>query len=448
MTARVSRLPDCLAIVLAGSLGVCLLAATAGARAEQPLGSALSLQQMIAVARDNNQDLKTARYAVDSAQARLQQAGVLPNPRVNISGASDFAFANNGEYSASIGVSQDFPVAGRILRQKDVARVDIERAHAEIADAERRLAGEVTASVYRVLALDRQIQARDALLQIDQRLAETTRSRFHAAEVSELDVNAVALDVQRLRQEKLQLEADRGRLLLTLNQLLGRPASTPLTIVEPLPAVTALPAVDAQQAQALSRRPDLQLAQLDVDRSEAAMALARANRWEDWSLGLGVQQDRQNVDGAPSQGFDRALNLNLTIPLSLKNRTRGLVAEAEAGAAQARARVHALQLDIANQVATAHAEASSLQSLYNGYRSDLLPVSERNVALALKGYRQGLVSIVEAVQAQRQQSDLNTAMLNALDQYLQALARLQTAVGAEPAREIQSGQTPRDARHE
>jgi len=57
------------------------------------------------------------------------------------------------------------------------------------------------------------------------------------------------------------------------------------------------------------------------------------------------------------------------------------------------------------------------------------PVAERNVGLAQKGYGQGLVTILEVVQAQRQQAELKAAALNTLDQYLQALVRLHTAVG-------------------
>ena len=415
------------------------------AQAEEPLGGALSLPQAIAVAQRDNKDLKTARYAVDVAQARLLQAGVLPNPRLNITGASDFAFKNSGEYTASVGVSQDFPIAGRILRQKDVARIDIDLAYAEIAEAERRLAGEITASVYRVLAVDRQVQAREELAAIDERLAKATRSRFHAAEVSELDVNTVALDLQRLRQEQVQLQAERIRLLLTLNQLLGRPSGAALMIREPLPSMDTLSSLAEQQAKALASRPDLRLAQLQIERAQADMALAKSKRWEDWSVGLGVQQDRIAVDGAPSQSADRALSFNLTIPLSLKNRTRGLIAEAEASAEQAKARVEARQLDISNQVATAYSEASTLQGLYNGYQKDLLPVTARNVALAQKGYSQGLVSLVEVVQAQRQQADFNTASVNALDQYLQALARLRTAVGDYPVSDIEAGHEPQDS---
>jgi len=397
--------------------------------ADEALGTSLTLDQMILTAQKDNKDLRAARYAVDIAQAKLLQAGTLPNPRLNITGGSDFAFNNDGAYTASFGISQDFPVTGRLLRQKDVARVDIELAQVEIEDAQRRLAGEVAANVYRVLIIDRQLQARDALRAIDERLARTTRSRFKAAEVSELDVNAVTLDLQKLLQERAALEAQRRSLLQSLNRQLGRPASSPLIVTEPLPATDTLPPLDFAISTAWANRPDLHQAKLQIDRAEADMALAKSKRWEDWSVGLGIQQDRLVIDGAPSQRSDRALSFNLTIPLSLRSRSRGLVAEADATADQARARADALKLDIGNEVSAAHAEAASLQALLKTYDTDVLPVAERNVGLAQKGYGQGLVTILEVVQAQRQQAELKAAALNTLDQYLQALVRLHTAVG-------------------
>ena len=69
-----------------------------------------------------------------------------------------------------------------------------------------------------------------------------------------------------------------------------------------------------------------------------------------------------------------------------------------------------------------------MRGVLHNYEANLLPVAERNVGLAEKGYTQGLLSIVEVVQVQRQHGELQAAALNTLDQYLQALTRLRTAV--------------------
>ena len=389
----------------------------------------MTLPQAIDIAVQSNKDLQAARYAVQQARARLLQAGLPSNPRLDIAARNDLLFGNKGEYTASVGISQQFPVAGRIARQKEVARVDVALALAEIRQAELKLAGDVTSGFFRVLALNRQIEIRERLIDADQKLVLGTRNRFKAAEVSELDVNAAQLELQRLTQERALLLSQRMTQLAQLNQLLGRSATQAIALDDTLPSSDALPSLVEQQRQALTVRPELRFALLNADRARADQALARAQRWEDWTVGVGLEQGRQVIDGAPPQGTSRALGLSLSIPLPLRNQNQGRIAEAAAAGTQADARVEALKLSINNEVASAYAEAERLQQAISAYQGSMLALSARNVRLAQQGYNQGLISIVEVVQAQRQQGELNMAYLNTLDQYLQALARLRIATG-------------------
>ena len=388
-----------------------------------------NLRQLIEQAQRDNKDLQAARYAVDIGRARLLQAGLRPNPSLDLSTRSDFLFNNEGEYSHAVAISQAFPIAGRILRQKSVARVDIALAEAEVAEAERHLAGDIAADAYRVRVLDRQIESKATLIAIQTQLASTTRERFKAAEVSELDVNTVQLDRQRLIQERALLESQRESLKMALNTRLGRPVTDTLVIDEPMPALVSLPSLPELQETAIRLRPDLHSALLTVDRADAEKALAKALRWEDWRVGVELAQDRQVIRGAPPQGNDRTIGISVSIPLPLFNKSQGLLAEADATRDQALAKVDALRMAIAGEVAGSYAEAARLQAALNQYDTGMLPVSASNVRLAQQGYRQGLVPVFDVVQAQRQQADLNAAYLSTLDQFLQALVRLHTAVG-------------------
>ena len=201
MQWRLTVLIRSLACALRPTRAVVLMAlevAALSARAAPQVDTRPTLPQLILAAQRDNKELLAARYVVDIGRARLVQAGLLPNPRVNVSGASGIAFGDSAAYGVAVGITQDFPMTGRILRQQDVARVDVALAQAEVADAERRLAGEVASGVYRVLIVERQISTVDGLVTVDERLAKVTRSRYRAAEVSELDVNIVALDCASL----------------------------------------------------------------------------------------------------------------------------------------------------------------------------------------------------------------------------------------------------------
>lgn len=389
----------------------------------------LTLAQLIAIARSDNKDLQVARYAIAIGRARLQQAGLRSNPRLDLSARSDALFGNEGEHGGAIGISQDFPVAGRLLREKDVARVDIALAEAEVADAERRLAGDVAAQVFRIVLAGQRLRSLDELVDAEHALARTTRERFKAAEVSELDVNTVQLELQRLTLEQAARASERQSAELALNTLLGREATAPIAIAEPLPSDDSLFDLPQLQDRALALRPDLRAAMLEVDRAGAERALAHAQRWQDWSVGVELSQDKQVITGAPPQGNDRAIGLSLSIPLPLTNKGQGQIVEAEAHRDQALARVDALRLVIRSDVAGAHAEIARLQDALAQYGRATQPLVERNLRLAQQGYREGLIPIFDVMQAQRQQAEWAANRLDLRDRYVQAIVRLHTAVG-------------------
>lgn len=390
------------------------------------LAQGLTLEQAMREALVRNQDLRAARSAVDAARGRLEQAGLWPNPRLVLSNNTGGPLNNAGEYTRSVGISQDFPIVGRIGRAKDVARVDVARALAEVNEAERRLLGEVAASFYGVVTLDQQIGLRDRLIGVDEALVNTTRARQKAGEVSELDVNTAELELERLRQERTVLTGERTATLAKLVALMGLPPNATPTLDTTPPAVTPLPPLTRLTAQALNERPDLRLLVLTADRAQAERALARSSSWEDWNLSLGVQQDKRVIAGAPPQSTDKALMLSLSIPLPLFNRNQGAIAAATANEESAREQLAALRLRVENSLAGEYAQVTRLVSALDAYTRNTLPLSYRNAELARNAYRQGQVSIVEVIQAERQENELNTAYTDALGQYLQALAALNT----------------------
>lgn len=397
----------------------------------RPVAAAgLTLDDVMHEALARNHDLAAARAQVDAARGRLQQAGLWPNPRLEFSGDTDRPFANEGEYARSIGISQQFPITARLARAQDVARVDVARALAEVNEAERKLLGDIAMSFYEIVALDQKIELRKRLISIVEALVTVSADRQKAGEVSELDVNTAMLELERLHQEHILLSGERAVTLKTLAGLVGfAPESSP-AIDATLPPIAAPPPLAQLTDQALTRRPDLRLLALAADRAQAEQVLAQAAAWEDWSVSLGVQQDRLRVTGAPAQSADGALMLSLSVPLPLFNRNQGSRAAAVADALTAREQFAALQLRIENEVAGRHEQVTQLLTALNAYRERTLPLSRRNTDLARDVYRQGQLSIVDVVLAERQENDLNTGYADTLAQYLRALAELNSAAAA------------------
>ena len=104
----------------------------------------------------DNLDLRAASYEVDKARGRLLQAGLWPNPELELSTTTDRTFNDEGERTSAAGFQQAFPISGRLRFAKRVSRVDVAQAMAEIRNRERLLIGEVQRDFLSVLLLRQQ----------------------------------------------------------------------------------------------------------------------------------------------------------------------------------------------------------------------------------------------------------------------------------------------------
>jgi cobalt-zinc-cadmium efflux system outer membrane protein len=411
----------------AGILVLVLLALPAVLWAKR---TTLNLKQITQMALHTNRDLNAARFNVSIAQARLVQAGLWSNPSLNLTNNDDKLFNNEGEYSRTAGFTQAFPISGRIAKQKKVARVDVAKAMAEIREAERQLSANVANAFYALVVTERRLKQQNYLLGLNRQLVQVTHNRYHVAEVSELDSNTARLEYQRISQEKHLLESTKISQVALLNQLLGRGADASLNLDLSPPKHRSWPKLNALQTLALNNRPDRQSLLLNIQRANASVQLARAGRFADWTLGLGVQQDKIVVQGAEPQSADRTLGVSLSVPLPLLNQNQGLIAESSATGTQAIMALRALNLTIETQVASQLAQLKLLGQTLEQTQNQSLQLTVKNVLLAREAYKNGQLSLLNLVQVQRQQNDVQLTYLTNLEKYLQAYVALCTAIGA------------------
>ncbi len=421
------------ALLLAASISVALPPATHAAP-PAALETGLSASSAAAEALRANPDLAAASAAIEAAQGRLIQAGLWSNPELRLVGRSDVVFQNEGERILGGDLEQRFPISGRLARAKDVARVDVAVALAESREFERTLIGEVQRTVYGLAALDEAIASRESVIRTAAQLVHAARRRRQAAEVSDADVNLLEIELARFEQEKRRLVLDRGVEGVRLNRLLYRAVDAPVAISTDLAARAFDP---AQVRDVLARRPDLVRTRLEIDRARAEARLARAETWEDWTLGVGYERDRQVFRDEPSVDpigvkQDDFLGVSVNVPIPLWNRNQGRAAAARADERRARARLASLERAAEAEVEATRRRVEELSHVGREYHDSLLPRSRQNVELLERGYRQGLVAITTLVQAEQQLSDTVQRHAQTLGELRQAEVELETAAAASP----------------
>ncbi|HAU3504142.1 TPA: TolC family protein [Legionella pneumophila] len=394
--------------------------------AKPPVG----LKELTQLAIQNNKDLKTARFAIAIAEARLVQAGLWSNPSLNLNNNDDRVFNNEGEYSRSINFNQAFPISGRIGRQKTVARIDILRAQAEVFEATRQLSAKVANAYYTAVVAENRMQQLNYLQHINQELVRVIHNRYHAAEISKLDDNSARIEYARIKQEKQLVKSQLISQYALLNQLIGRAPNTPLHVDKTIGIVKGLPPLGGLIHHALNNRPDRRGLALAGQRALADRRLAQAERFADWNVGVGVQQDKIVVEGASPQPADRTLGVSLSIPMPLLNRNQGRILETSATGSQAIMALDALNLAIETEVASNYGQLNALKISVVQTQGTSLRLGLENMKLAQDAYQNGQVSFLNVLQVQRQQNDVQMAYLTTVAQYFQSYVALCTAIGA------------------
>ncbi len=405
---------------------VILLAAMSAAA--EPLATNLTPDAAVTLALEQNRDLAAARYAIQQAQGRLKQAGLWPNPEFELSRQSDRAFANEGEYGFSTGFKQRFPITGRLSKAKAVARVDVAQAVAEVRNQERLLAGDALSLSRELLVTQEKLKANEELQTTIRRLIEVSEKRLQVAEVSAADVNLAKLELQKLTLAQAALLNQLEIAATALNRLLGREPKSPLQ-VSGVASVEFDPNKIAEiSRQALALRPDRQLAALGIDRAGAEIKLAKAEKWEDWTVGFDYSRER-SIFSEPTRldDTDNFIGLSVSIPLPLWNRNQGRVAEARATQQRAEAELKALELRIATEAQTTENQMRRWLGILRQYREESIKLAEENIALLQKGYADGLVNITAVIQAQQQLTELRQNSLDALGEFIRAKTEWETA---------------------
>ena len=405
----------------------CLLVAFAGSAT----ASGVTLDGAVRQALANNKDLHAAYFEVEKARGRLLQAGLWPNPELEIAGTTDRTFNNEKEGVLSAEFMQGFPLVGRLRLARNAARVDVARAMAEIRNRERLLIGEVQKAFIEVLAAGERTAFREAQVRSGQELVTLAGQRLAAGQASSVEANTAQIEIVRLRQEIALIEVDRKTALNLLRLRLGIAPNAPLSLEGTLGEVAQKLAAAPAPAAAAALRPDVQDLALAGDRARAEAALARAEAWDNVRVGLGIERETEanETGGTDKMGF---LGLRVAVPLPLWNRNQGRVAEQLATASQAGAQIEALKLTIRSEVETARERARLLKEVLGSYDKQVLPLLQQSTDTLRSGYAAGQTNLGDIVQNRVQQFSLQASQVEAQRNYALALVDLQTASAGSP----------------
>jgi outer membrane protein, heavy metal efflux system len=329
------------------------------------LATPFTMESAVERALRQNAELNAARWSIKEAEGRVLQSGRRSNPTIDLESRPQL---NGRQNSFELGFSQKFPLTNRLRLEKTVSQAEHAVAISEVAMAERKLAAAVRTNFTKLLSLQAEAALHQELITTSQELAGVVKKIAAAGEASSLEAAQLDLEAQQVGLQILQLESERAGLMGELRQLLGLNPKDELALNGSL----KLPPAEQNREPNLAKRADYQAALARATAAQQAVALAKANRWEDLEIGLTAAFEREvdQPEGLENNGF---VGVKFSLPLPFWNKNQGSIAEATAKSHRMELETKALAAAIQAEAATAWAEMQAARRILTETADQLLP---------------------------------------------------------------------------
>ncbi len=389
-----------------------------GGRAES-----FTLESAVSHALARNAELAAARLSIAEAEGRALQSGRLANPELEAEAKPN---VRGREYSFGLGFVQKFPLTNRLRLEKAVTRAEVAAAAAEVRAAERELATAVRVVGVKVLALRESKALKEKQIANSRELAETATRIAEKGEGSVLEAAQFEMEAQQLALDLLQLDAERASLVGEVRPLLGLASGGTVEFTGSLPAAAA----SGGAAPNMAERPDYQAAQARIEAARQEVAVAKANKWEDLSVGLLAEAERAE-DAPNGLENDQFIGLRFSLPLPLWNKNEGRIAETEATVTRRELEAEALAAQVSAEAAAARDEMNAARRILTETEGTLLPKAreiEEKIAAFYQQAQPGS-QLADVLRSRERRLALEQARLDALRAYHLARIRYEAALG-------------------
>ena len=399
----------------------------------------LTLARAMALALVRSPDLADFAWGVRAQEARVLQAGLLPNPSLStlVENLGTGRDEITGGVQTTIQLGQLIELGGKRSARKRVADRQLELTERKYEIERLNLLSRVSRSFIEVLSAQRRLILTEDIVRLAEQSAAAVSGRVEAGKASPVEETKanVALAVARIELDRTRRELDSSRRVLSATWGNTEPHFRVVTgdfdTFLPIPALERL-------TELLARNPVLSLAAGEVSFRQAAVDLARASRVPDLTVAAGIR--RYAVSG---QEVD-ALLVGISIPLPLFDRNQGEIRAAHSeveGAAERRSATKA-RLQVA--LTESYLLLSSAYSEVTARRDTVLPGAQNAFEAVNEGYRLGRFGLLDVLDSQRTLFEARHQYLRVAEDYHKAVVDVERLIGdrLDSAESTQDGDLP------
>jgi cobalt-zinc-cadmium efflux system outer membrane protein len=367
------------------------------------------LQQAMDIAMKNNPELTALECELRAAQARISQAGLLPNPTFsaeseNFSG--DRAGFNLTENTFSI--TQPFLLGGKIALQKRMADKEKGVILHNFETKKIDVITEVEHAVYDILLFQEIVTfAKENMInakKLHEFIEEKTKKKNSTSYQHEL--LSAKLELAQAEFEIYDAENNLEIAKKYLTTLWGEPERLLGKITCELDRTFHVPEYDIVKEYIMKNNHEIQAIEAQREREAIALQLAQAERIPDIDLEFGVRQFAEDDTYSFVTG--------LSFPLPLFNRNQGKIQEVIDNSRKIEAEKNILINKLLLQLGENYRNYQNTLRQVTIDKNSVLPMAQAYFDLTLREYQEGILEYLEVLNAERKLTETNKRYTEAL----------------------------------
>ncbi|MBP9855152.1 MAG: TolC family protein [Candidatus Omnitrophica bacterium] len=317
----------------------------------------LTLEEALSLAHQHNPHMIQAEKAIDGSQGELITARAWANPELEaeIGGFKGNEDEEGNTRLSSVEVRQPFdPIGARFFRRK-IASNQVHIQNETLRSTWASVYLQVRESYSKIVLDIKKLELTEENLNAMRQFFGRVQERYQAGQVLKNDFQRAKIELLQSQQDYLEAAKNLKTEKARLNLALGRSLETEFDVEEKLLEENLQTSVEKLKSIALANRPDIKVANLELDSKKNNLFKEQSNRLPSYFLGL---KRAEEVEGEE----DYAVLIGVSIPLW--NLNRGEVKKARAEMEAQATRNKAITSEALFEVYQAYLEAELAQKQF------------------------------------------------------------------------------------
>ena len=401
-------------------VALALLLNGVAARALETTAAPLTLADALARAAANNPSLLAQSFGERAAEARIEQAGLRPNPTLDVAVENVFGTGQRQGVrglETTVQASQAFERGGKRDRRVALASRERETAAKEYAVRRAEVLASAAIAYVEALAAQQRLALASEPLNLARETLAVVDARVKAGAASPAESARARAALASAQGEFARAQAARAGARALLAATWGGRAGDVGALSGHIQMSDTLPVEDVFLSR-LASHPQIDLQQAVISSRRASLELEQAQAAQDVTVGGGVRFLREGTDAAFVAG--------VSMPIPFRNKNQGNIRAARETLAGAEQSLRAIDASLRANVLAAWQEMAAAHAAARTLRSDALPATEEAHAVVRRAYAEGQLPLIDVLDAQRAVVALRRDILDAESAYAVALVRAES----------------------